>query len=355
LRIRFRLDFFFVFKSYGRVEKQAEKRYNLHVKQRKKAEMKMNTEQLEMVSVEQLIPQKHTYRKLKALLDFTRITKSVKLKESEVGAAGYGKQRLVLCLILQFMEDLSDREFERFIAENIAGKWFCGFGLCEKTPDFTTVCKFRNLIGTSKIGKLFHEVKRQLQAKNYCSEVFTFVDSTALVSKLSLWEERDKAIAEGYEKLNNEVLPEVSADPEAKIGAKSSTKFWYGFKKHVAVDMKSGMITKVAVTPANVTDADGVKHVLPGSGAVVGDKGFVSLIREMRRRGLHSMVISRNNMKEKNADLDRWISKLRSPYEGTFSKQNTRVRYKGVVKNQGAEFLYAIAFNFRKLLMLNPA
>jgi transposase len=149
-------------------------------------EQKMNTEQIEMVSVEQLVPQKHTYRKLKKLLDFDRIAKSVEVKTSELGAIGFGKLRLVMCLILQFMEDLSDREFERFIAENNAAKWFCRFGLLEKTPDFTTICKFRNLIGTKQMGNLFAEVKRQMQAKNCCSEVFTFVDSSALISKLNL-------------------------------------------------------------------------------------------------------------------------------------------------------------------------
>ena len=252
------------------------------------------------------------------------------------------------------MEDLPDREFERFIAENTAGKWFCDFGLLEKTPDFTTICKFRNSIGTKQMSRLFNEVKRQMQQKNCCSEVFTFVDATALVSKLSLWEEKDKAITAGYEKLNNEVLPKVSADPEAKIGAKSNKKFWYGFKKHVAVDMQSGMITRVAVTPANVTDAEGAKHVMPRSGAVAADKGYVGALQEMFRRGVHPMVIKRNNMKDKNKDLDRWITKVRCPYEGTFSKQNKHVRYKGTVKNQGAEFMYAIAHNFRRLLVLNP-
>ncbi len=67
------------------------------------------------------------------------------------------------------------------------------------------------------------------------------------------------------------------------------------------------------------------------------------------------MVILRNNMALKNRDLDRWITKLRAPYEGTFSKQNKRARYKGVVKNQGAEFLHAIAFNFRRLLAITQA
>lgn len=315
----------------------------------------MRTEQIELVSVGQLVSEKHTYRRLKSLLKFPSIVRAAKVSDTALGAFGFGRERLILCLILQFMEDRSDREMERFLAENIAAKWFCGFGFAEKTPDFTTLCKFRNLVGTKNMSRIFNEVKRQLQLQGHCAEVFTFVDATALVSKLSLWEERDKAITAGYEKLNNEVLPQVSADKEATIGAKSSKKFWYGFKKHVAVDMKSGMINRVAVTTASVPDATGAKHVMPRGGAVCADKGYVGAIAEMRGRGLHPMVILRNNMQQKNRDLDRYLSGLRAPYEGTFSKQNKRVRYKGVVKNQGAEFLYAVAYNFRRLLVLNPA
>lgn len=316
----------------------------------------MRSEQMEMVSVEQLVPEKHSYRRLKKLLDFDRIVKAVKLPASDMGAIGYGRRRLILCLILQFMEDVSDREMERFLEENTSAKWFCEFSLLDRTPDFTTFSKFRALVGTKNMSRLFNEVKRQLQAQGHCAEVFTFIDATALVSKLTVWEERDRAIKEGYEKLNNEVLPNIkTSDPEARIGSKSAKKFWYGFKKHVGVDMQSGMITRVTVTPANVTDAEGAKHVMPRSGAACCDKGYVGAIPEMARRGVHPMVILRNNMKSKNRDLDRWVTGLRSPYEGTFSKQNKRVRYKGVVKNQGSEFLYAIAFNFRRLLSLTPA
>jgi IS5 family transposase len=315
----------------------------------------MQAGQVEMVSIEQLVPEKHAYRRLKALLQFPGIVRAAKVADTRLGAFGFGRTRLILCLILQFMEDLSDREFERFMAENIAGKWFCGFGLMEKTPDFTTSCKFRALVGTKNMSRIFNEVKRQLQSKGHCAEVFTFIDATALVSKLSIWEERDKAITAGYEKLDNEVVPKVSTDPEATIGAKSSKKFWYGFKKHVGVSMQDGMINRVAVTTASVPDAEGAKHVMPRSGAVCADKGYVGAIPEMLRRSVHPMVILRNNMKSKNRDLDRWLSGLRAPYEGTFSKQNKRVRYKGVVKNQGAEFLYAVAYNFRRLLALNPA
>ena len=52
-----------------------------------------------MVSIEQLVPEKHTYRRLKQLLDFDRIARAVTLPQSDLGAIGYGRVRLILCLI----------------------------------------------------------------------------------------------------------------------------------------------------------------------------------------------------------------------------------------------------------------
>ena len=312
----------------------------------------MSIMQVEIVIIDDLVPKEHAYRKLKGLIDFDRIIKSVKIKNSELGAIGYGLTRLIMCLILQFMEDISDREMERFIAENVAGKWFCNFTLAEKTPDYSLFCKFRAKLGCKQISNIFEEVRNQLTEKGYLPEVFTFIDATALTSKLSLWEEKDKSIQDGYDKLNNENLPKYTNDKDVRIGSKSKNKFWVGYKKHVSVDTQSGMINKVAVTKANVTDADGLKHVCPKTGAVLADKGYVGAIDIIKAKGAHPMVILRNNMKTKNTDKDRWITGLRSPYEGTFSKQNKRVRYMGQVKNQAAEFLYAVAFNFRRLLVL---
>lgn len=52
-----------------------------------------------------------------------------------IDTKGKGVVRLFKCLLLQFMEDLSDRELMRFLEENNAGKWFCGFSLTEKTAE----------------------------------------------------------------------------------------------------------------------------------------------------------------------------------------------------------------------------
>ncbi|MCP4451938.1 MAG: transposase, partial [Planctomycetes bacterium] len=72
------------------------------------------------------------------------------------------------------------------------------------------------------------------------------------------------------EKFNNETAKQVAADPQARFGAKGKSKFWYGYKRHTSVDMQSGLINKVAATPANVTDAQGTRHICPDQGAVIG-------------------------------------------------------------------------------------
>jgi IS5 family transposase len=172
------------------------------------------------------------------------------------------------------------------------------------------------------------------------NEVFTFADARHLITKASLWEERDEALKQKYEKLNNKVLPKVAHDKQARIGCKGKNKFWYGYKKHVSMDMQSGMINK-AVTPANLTDAQGMKHVCPSQGPAA-------------RKGCHLAAIKKNNMKDKNADQDRVYSKMRAPYERVFSGDPERVRYKGIAKNQFTAFMQAICFNLKRVLVLSP-
>ena len=54
------------------------------------------------------------------------------------------------------------------------------------------------------------------------SEVFTFVDATHLISKANLWKDRDEAIKEKYDKLNNKTLPKVAFDKQANTNSLST-------------------------------------------------------------------------------------------------------------------------------------
>jgi len=314
----------------------------------------MSSKQTTMVSLEELVSQNHQYRKFKLLFNFETIEPELKSVESPANYKGYGISRLFKCLLLQFMEDLSDRELERYLGDSNAAKWFCDFSLTEPTPDHTVFSKIRTRIGASKLSKIFSIFRDQLRSKGYMSEVFTFVDASHLISKASLWEERDEARRKKYEKLNNEILPKVARDKQARIGCKGGSKFWYGYKKHVSVDMQSGLINKVAITPANVTDSQGFKHVCPKQGAVYADKGYCTSPAKTAARAnmVHLGAVKKNNMLGKNYDLDKYYTKLRSPFERVFSQDNKRVRYVGIAKNQFATFMNAICFNLRRLCVL---
>ncbi|WP_341750118.1 transposase [Candidatus Tisiphia endosymbiont of Sialis lutaria] len=314
----------------------------------------MSLSQVTLVSLEKLVSEEHQYRKFKELFNFNKIQAELTSVEPASNYKGYGVERLFKCLLLQFMEDLSDRELERYLSDSNAAKWFCEFNLREATPDHSVFSKLRKKIGTSKLSEIFSIFREQLRSKGYMSEVFTFVDASHLISKANLWEERDKARRKRYEKLNNEVLPKIAHDKQARLGCKGGNKFWYGYKKHVSVDMQSGLINKVAITQANKTDAQGFKHVCPSQGAVYADKGYCTFPAKIiaASKGVHLGAVKKNNMKDKNFDLDKYYTRLRAPYERVFSQDNKRVRYLGIAKNQFAAFMNAICFNLKRLCIL---
>lgn len=319
--------------------------------------MSFEPKQIQMICLEDLVLENHIYRKFLNLWNLDSVRLELEKLEAGSDYKGYGIYRIFCCLLLQFLEDLSDRELERFICENNAARWFCGFDLTAKTPDHSVFGRVRSRIGTSKLSKIFSLLRDQLKAQGYMSEVFTFVDATHLISKVGLWKERDKAIELKLESLNNKTLEKVSTDKDAKFGAKSKDKIWYGYKQHTSVNMQSGMINKVAITSANIIDSKGFKHVAPNQGAVYADKGYCDKNARItaQTKNLHLAAVKKNNMKNKNRDLDSYYTKLRSPFEHVFSKQNKRVRYQGIAKNQFTAFMQAITFNFKRLVVLTTS
>ena len=95
--------------------------------------------------------------------------------------------------------------------------------------------------------------------------------------------------------------------------------------------------------------------LFPENGAVYVDKGYCdkNAKKATAKRNLYLASIKKNNMKGKNKDLDKWYTKLRSPYERVFSKTNHRVRYQGIAKSQFTAFMEAMAHNFKRVVVFN--
>lgn len=305
--------------------------------------------------LEDLVRTNHGLRKVKGLIDFKYLAKKEKRLNKRVGRSGYGIEVGMKSLFLQFYYDLSDRQLAERLSDDLGFRWFCGFELKEQTPDHTYFCRFRKALGTRGVGQMFHLMRKASEEKKLLRPIFRFVDATTIKRKETTWAERDKAIAEGEEKLNNENVDRYSSDKDARFGCKGKDKFWFGYKRHQSVDMGSGLIEKVAVTPANVPDHKALKHVCPKGAMVFADKGYACKESQkiLKINKCHSGIILKNNMKGKNKDKDKWLTKVRMPYEGTFSKLSSRTRYMGLAKTQMQAFLEAFIFNVKRLIVIH--
>jgi IS5 family transposase len=314
-------------------------------------------------NVEELVAPDHKYRVIYELFDWTELTRSLRSCYSKDGRRGYAVEQGFRCLFLQFLEDKSDREMEEFLRDSLAAKYFCSFGLTEKTPDHSYFGSYRKRIGTHQLSNIFKRMVSSFKKEGLIREFYTFVDASKIVACVDSWKARDRAIADadndendedGNPTMNNKNVSSYSSDRDARYGAKGKNDIWLGYKRHVGVDMHQGLISKVAVTGANVHDGAALKHVRPRKGAVVADKIYSDgkAKREMKARGLHSMAIRKNNAKGKDRRKDAFFSSLRMPYEGVFSKMSKRARYRGKVKVYFQALMEAMVHNIKRLVVL---
>lgn len=306
--------------------------------------------------IEKLVRKDHVFRKLKEVIDFEETLAPYYKLYSDIGTEGIDVVKGFKTLLVQFWEDYSDREMERCLEENIAVKWFCGFELLEKTPDHSYFGKLRKRLGTKNIADIFNAVNDQLRKKGYFGDVFRFIDASAIVTKSALWKERDEAIGKGEEALNNTNVKDYAADKDARWGAKSKNNIWFGYKRHHNVDMKCGLIDKLAVTPANVPDPKALGEIITPNTMPFMDKIYdqKKAYETLKANHCHSGIIKKRNNKTKNKDLDGWKSKIRMPFEGNFSKLRKRAKFRSRVKVLMQCYFEAITHNLKKAVSIPP-
>lgn len=305
--------------------------------------------------LEASVRENHPFRIMNELVDFDRSARTYRHLYSTTGTKGIPIEQAMRMLVIQWLEDYSDREMERSLQENLAVKWFCGFDLTDPTPDHSFFGKFRTRLGTKNLSELFQQLNDHFRSVGLIGDTFSFVDATGIITKTALWEERDKALSQGETALNNRNVTKFAADPQARYGAKGKDTFWYGYKRHQAVDMKQGFVTKVAVTPASVTDAQALGRVVPKAGIVIADKGYDTNAAHavLKGKALHAGIIQKHNRKTKDHDKDRWLSRLRMPFEGSFTKLHRRAKYRGIAKVQFQAFAEALVFNLKRLVTVH--
>ncbi len=68
--------------------------------------MSFEPKQMEMICLEDLVPEGHIYRKFQTLWNLESVRVDLERLEADYDHKGYGIFRMFLCLLIQFLEDL---------------------------------------------------------------------------------------------------------------------------------------------------------------------------------------------------------------------------------------------------------
>jgi IS5 family transposase len=278
------------------------------------------------------------------------------LRASETGRPPYAPLAMLKALYLQAMYDLSDPGLEAALLDRVSFRRFCGWGLSDRTPDETTICRFRQQAAESGVlARAFEAVNAQLEAKGLILKRGTLMDASLVAAR------------HNPPKMKAGAGAGVAREPDANW-TKKNGKSYFGYKLHVGMDQGSGLVRRAVLTPAKTSDIEMAEALICGDEqAVYGDKGYSkkALSRTLKARGTKPRIAYRRHKTE--PVLGRWkkkrndlIARLRAPVEGVFSQAKRfyglgRARCHTLARNQGRALAALTVFNLKRAVRLTAA
>ena len=136
--------------------------------------------QMQIVSLEQLVPEDHLLRKIDAAVDFDFIYDLVEGKYStETGRPSIDPVTLIKIPIIQYMFGIkSMRQTIKEIEVNVAYRWFLGLDFYDKVPHFSTFGKNykRRFEGTDLFEQIFQQILLQCMKNDLVNTDTMFID-----------------------------------------------------------------------------------------------------------------------------------------------------------------------------------
>ena len=139
-----------------------------------------NRDQLEMVSLDKMVPEDHLVRKLEKAIDFSFIYDLVEDLYSDRGRPSIDPVVLIKLSFLQYTFGI--RLMRRTIEEvhtNLAYLWFLGFRFYDKVPHVSTFGKNyeRRFKETDLFEQIFYRILKQVAERGLLRAEYVFIDS----------------------------------------------------------------------------------------------------------------------------------------------------------------------------------
>ncbi|WP_346235861.1 IS1182 family transposase [Lysinibacillus telephonicus] len=242
-------------------------------------------DQIEMITIEELVPKDHLVRKLESAIDFSFIYPLVEPLYSKLGRPSVDPVVLIKMTFVQYVFGIrSMRQTIKEIETNMAYRWFLGFGFHSEVPHFSTFGKNyeRRFQDTDIFEQIFYRILKEIADKGLLSADHVFIDSThvkASANKRKFEKKMVRKETRAYEaKLQEELnqdridhgkkpfppdkfekeeikeIKESTTDPESGYYVKDERTKQFAYSFHAAAD-RYGFILGSIVTPGNVHDS----------------------------------------------------------------------------------------------------
>jgi Transposase and inactivated derivatives len=178
-----------------------------------------NREQIEFLSIDQLVPEEHLVRKLENAINWNFIYELVEDKYSEDnGRPSVDPVTLIKLPVLQYMFGI--RSMRRTIKEadvNMAYRWFLGLGIYDPVPHFSTFGKnyTRRFKGTDLFEQIFQRILSECFQAGMVDPSVVFVDSTHVKARANGKNYCDEIAGEQALWYEKELREEIQADRES--------------------------------------------------------------------------------------------------------------------------------------------
>ncbi len=243
--------------------------------------------ELEIVTLEQLVPKDHLLRLIDRHIAFDFIReRTAHLYSADNGRPAVDPELLFKMLFIGYLFGIrSERQLVREIQVNVAYRWFLGLRLTDKVPDASTLSqnRRRRFAGTDIEQIIFDEIVEQAIQQGLIGGRVFYTDSTHLKASAN----KNRFEVHQVEQKPSEYLAELDAaveadrlahgkkplrqddddtppskevkispvDPDAGYMVRDGKPTGFFYLDHRTVDGVHALITDTHITPANVHDS----------------------------------------------------------------------------------------------------
>ena len=336
---------------------------------------------------ERVVPKDHFLVALENLFDWIAISQELIGAYRGRGLYGrppYDPAQIFKMLFISYLYGVSEREVEQLVNYHLVVKWFVGLAVDEPAPDHSTLTVFKNRFlqedGWQKLARCFDHLLQQAREQGLEMGHIQILDSVHTQADVNLDKER---------KRQDQGQP--PRDPDARVvnkgrrevvepdGRRTKKQIRYqGYKTHVSLNAKTGVVTTLLPTRGNQADNQAFPDILAHDQALQlptttygGDRAYddTDIYERLEVAGLHSGIcLRRFRTEKKDSHKERWIALQATPEYQEATAQRYRVeqpfgpakqkhgfgrcRYIGLLRYRIQSLFTFLVCNFKRMVKL---